>query len=398
MSFREQLTLHRVVQVIHEVAVHGRDPFLSDRFLFDKDGLEQYDFTLAAYSLGMMHHLLTGEFETAALRPHPAHKKVVAFYRFTNGLWALMTPVQGELASWPQEIFVQKANHSRRRIDNFHVRGVHQPLPVLPRVQLVEGWKQYGQCCMSCNVCQLCHDDAFKGRYRKGEGPVPGWHNPEDGIHFWCKCAQWECDGCKKKLRKHAFSVNRWRHRKERDRRTICLICEASTLVSVHPCTFCGNELPSEEYTPSMWHNRVQQAAVCLACQALPPKEEKHPCTVCGDELRSEKYTTSMWQHRAQRRAVCLACQALPSKQEEHPCSVCEVYLLAEHYSQSMWHHRRQRLAVCKACQALEAELQGPQCPACLQCNKAMPQGSRSRFRKGKRSTWTCEECRNGDA
>ena len=56
VSFREQLTLHRVVQVIHEVAVHGRDPFLSERFLFDKDGVEQSDFTLAAYSLGMMHH------------------------------------------------------------------------------------------------------------------------------------------------------------------------------------------------------------------------------------------------------------------------------------------------------------------------------------------------------
>ena len=201
--------LNDVREEVQKIAAFGGHAFLFDGFLFDNDGLERYELTLAVYSVEMMRPLLRGDFETAALRPHPAHKNVVGFYHFQNGLWGLMTP-RGHrwLATWPEEIAQQKAFSCRKRIGEFYLRGVHEPLPVLPRVLVMFGWsREKLQVCMSCNVCRLCHKDAFTGRLRRNV-------ERQYGFEFWCKCAKWECDGCKKELGKDAFSRSRWRHRK----------------------------------------------------------------------------------------------------------------------------------------------------------------------------------------
>eukprot|EP00973_Karenia_brevis_P069811 9706599-Karenia_brevis.AAC.1 len=68
-----------------------------------------------------------------------------------------------KLATFPIDIAAQQVSNGIIRIDRENLRQVHTPLPVLPNVFLVGGRNDFGARCLSCNVCELCHDDAFRG-------------------------------------------------------------------------------------------------------------------------------------------------------------------------------------------------------------------------------------------
>ena len=301
-------------------------------------------------------------------------------YGSRHGAVSLVSRISEKLATFPANIAMQRLCDGVRKVDRRNVRNCHTPLLVLPEVFLVKGDGRLEASCLSCNVCERCHDDTFFG-----DSDVF-----EDGVFLRpliCDCPSMQCEICKKTIMKRGFSDSRWHNRHAQ--KMICLLCEEAG--KLHPCRSCGVLQPAPQYTDSMWHNRKQQPAVCKACQTLNIPEV-HECTVCETLQPAPQYTDSMWHHRKQQPAVCKACETLKIP-EVHECTVCETLQPARQYTDSMWHHRKERAAQCKQCQAKNACRSTSKFPVCSACNKAMPKGSRDRFNKSGSTTWTCGEC-----
>ena len=84
------------------------------------------------------------------------------------------------------------------------------------------------------------------------------------------------------------------------------MICEAEPHDEKKPqvkekimCTDCGEEKAPEEYNQEkllLWkkHDNVTRSAICITCEAKPPKTIK--CTGCGEVKAREEYDEIMLQ------------------------------------------------------------------------------------------------------
>ena len=325
-----------------------------------------------------------------------------------------------KLAAFPRDIALQKLFYPLSRVDRENVRNVHVPLPVLPDVFLVAGRNGFVARCLSCNVCQRCHDDAFRG-----EGELHG------GVYVLplrCDCPGMQCEICKRTVARRGFSDGRWHNRHAQS--MICLMCEEAK--TFHPCKLCKELRSKESFNESMWHHRVLQAPTCNVCLDKSAEPETYACQQCGEPRTKENFNESMWHNRVKQKATCNTClkkrkyppctmcskpmptgkqrtrfnksgktswtcadcltlqesravQAKNREEESWQCEKCQRVLPRNHYSNSRWIHRTHRRVACIECESTHA---------CSKCGLKIHKDSctKSQWEKRNRSLF-CKEC-----
>ena len=179
-----------------------------------------------------------------------------------------------------------------------------------------------------------------------------------------------------------------------------------------HMCSDCANRKTQEEYSASMWKNRVQawRATLCAHCEAahtLRRASAVSLCQVCGKHKSAVSFFSKAWKHRGSHSSMqCIdcehpACTAPQCKQ----CRLCRKHHRTDKKCQSgvqPRHSRRPRPTtltevetfVCSVCRPILCDTwrKGP-CHLCRAHHKECRPGRvRARHKKRDRNASACHK------